>query len=71
MECWWDDPDRIGAKYCKRNLSRCHFVLHKYHMVLWDQNQISLVRGQQLTARAVAHLFMMCVLCVVWWTRVQ
>lgn len=40
MECWWDDLDRIGAKYCKRNLSQCHFVLHNYHMVLWDQNQI-------------------------------
>jgi len=69
IECWWDDPDRIGTKYCKRNLSQCHFVLHKSHMVLWDQNHISLVRGQQLTARVVAQLFMMCVLCVEWWTH--
>jgi len=68
-ECWWDDSDRIGAKYCKRNLSQCHFVLHKSHMVLWDQNKISLVRVQQLIARVVAQLFMLCVLCVIRWTR--
>jgi hypothetical protein len=69
VECWWDDPDRMGAKYCKRNLSHCHFVLHKSHMVLWDKNKISLVRDQQTAARAVAQLFMMCVLCVVRWTH--
>lgn len=69
MECWWYDPYRIGAKYCKRNLSQCHFILHKSHMVMWDQNQFSLMRSQHLTARAVAQLFVMCVLCVVRWTR--
>jgi hypothetical protein len=32
MAHWWNDPDRGKPKYWERNLSRCHFIHHKWHM---------------------------------------
>jgi hypothetical protein len=31
VEYWWNDTDRGKPKYLEKNLSHCHFVLHKSH----------------------------------------
>jgi len=29
---WWNDDLQCKPKFCKRNLSHCHFVHHRWHM---------------------------------------
>jgi hypothetical protein len=37
MEHWWNGTDRGKLKYLEKNLSQCHFFLHRYHME-WDED---------------------------------
>jgi hypothetical protein len=32
MEHWWNDTDMEKPTYSKENMSKCHFLHHKYHM---------------------------------------
>jgi hypothetical protein len=32
MELWWNDIDRGKPKSSEKNLSKCHFAHHKFHM---------------------------------------
>jgi hypothetical protein len=56
IEHRWNEIYRGKPKYPSKNLAQCHFVYHKSH-VDWprDRNRTSTVRGQRLTAWAMAR----------------
>jgi len=56
MEHWWNDTDSRKLKYSKKNFSQLHFIHQIVHEVAWDWTRSSVVRGQQLTAGAMAQL---------------
>jgi len=52
MEQWWNDTDVGKLTHVEKNLSHGHFVPHTHilHGLAQDETQVSLVRGQCLTA---------------------